>query len=456
MTCGFADELPLLLYQGELEHEERERLRSHLATCELCSAAFADLEATAHALDMATIPPPSKKRWATLKADVLARVASAEKAEKAEKAEQPKVEAPATEPCGAFEEDLLCLAELEPARREAVLAHVVGCARCKETQAAFSTVGLELSRSPLEWPAVARWDGLKASVLAATKGAEAAAAPVTKAAPVTAKVRAKAPEPIKLLAVDPSPSVPWRFAPLVLRVAAVLFIFVLGGIVSQAFFGSSSPAHVREELAQANGSGSLAATIAGYENVVRDGIGKLECTGYVDEAMVQLHALHDYQRAAALKSPDDKRVALINIVAQNPTTKAATLAFKSYKDLVPSGGPVQKYPFNPRFRNGGFGPDPDNCQVVYDPETVHRYTQDLEGQYARLTDLQDEASRAKREELRLALAKQHLDEAQHAGADGELARNEFKRVQEVLADPTSPMYAVAQRGLESLREASGQ
>ena len=57
--------------------------------------------------------------------------------------------------------------------------------------------------------------------------------------------------------------------------------------------------------------------------------------------------------------------------------------------------------------------------------------------------------------LRATLARQHLEAAQHGGGNGEVASH-YEAVMKKYADPTSPMYAVAQRGLDSLKAASGQ
>ena len=72
--------------------------------------------------------------------------------------------------CERVEEQLPLLAypdELSPAERQAVLAHLHGCAGCSALRAELEEAVAGLDQVPLARPDPARWAGLKASVLAA-------------------------------------------------------------------------------------------------------------------------------------------------------------------------------------------------------------------------------------------------------------------------------------------------
>ncbi|MEZ0230400.1 MAG: anti-sigma factor, partial [Planctomycetota bacterium] len=302
--CDFEAELPLLLYQGELVREERERLKSHLATCARCVEALAQLESTAIALDGAmAVPKPSEEQWKKLKSNVLARVAAPATAAPTTSADG----TPADEACEAIEEDLLVLGEVGADRRKQVAAHIDKCASCRDTRSAFGSIGLVLNREPLVWPSIERWDSLKETVLSTIDGEVK-----------RAKDSARAKQVIALPVTRSS------FRGFARAAAAVILLVGVAGAAT--FLRGPSADEVRRLYREAQGGGTLAVVTRNYELVVKQGIDKPECRSEVDDALLQLQAIHHFENAMSQPNRDLKVVLIREGIAKWPGAQVTQLA----------------------------------------------------------------------------------------------------------------------------------
>lgn len=421
--CDFEAELPLLLYQGELAREERERLKSHLATCPRCVEALAQLESTAIALDGAmAVPKPSAEQWAKLKTDVLARVAAPATA-----GESASPQTPADEACESIEEDLLVLGEVGFERKKQVNAHIDRCASCRETRSAFGSIGLVLNRQPLVWPSIERWDSLKETVFSTIDGE-------VKRTKESGRIEQPA-APIR--------RVSWgTFS----RAAAgiVLLVGVTGAL---ALLRGPSAEDVRRFYRDAQGSGTLAVVTRNYELVVQKGVDKPECRTEVDDALLQLQAIHQFERAMSQQTNDLKVVQLRDIMLRYPGARVTELALAKYEELMPRQ-PQEKVP--PIINKSGFRELAGEQRFRVDPSFIQRYTDNLESQFVALKDVADEKVRKKREtDLRAALVAGHVQWAQSETSNKDVALLHYKKALS-FAEPNSPVALDVQKYVEQL------
>lgn len=468
-ACPLEPELPLLLYSGELETQEREKLEAHVRKCARCEGVFAELKAAASALDQAPLVAPRAEKWSKLKSNVLARAGSATPAA-GEPAKAPPRGRPPKKPlgtrssnasdalaamvCGAYEEDLLFLADLEPARKAEVQAHLQGCARCREAQTAFATVGRGLAGLEVEWPPIDKWDSLKANVLAQVgiehKSGERAPLP-KKAAPAAS---------VPPVVLEAQTSAARRFGGFLFRAAAVVGVFALGVYASDAVRGTG-PDGIRRAYYEAGASPELAVAVQNYELVVREGTSRPELKKEVDDALVQLAALRRYNRAvaAAALAPATKRAELINVIAQFPATRAARFAVTDYTlDLENrKDEPQIKRVVQWQAPNGsGFTRPEDllkgdhvtpvpSVVIVWDPAKCAE----------KLVDLQEKLPAGERREVDTVILAATLQKATDASkTDPAVAKVDLQKVVDK-ADPTSPLNLEARKTLEALTGANG-
>ncbi|MBI3725495.1 zf-HC2 domain-containing protein, partial [bacterium] len=318
-ACEFEEELPLLLYRGELDPLERARLREHVALCARCEDAFAELEAAAEALDAAPLVHPSPERWAGLKESVLRSLG----------------DAPAVAPCVSFQEDLLALIqhspkanavvdEVDAPRREAIVAHLQDCKSCKEAMGAYSAVATALSSEPIEWPTAERWDALKPAILAAV------AAPVQANAVVAAPAVARSGSSAEL-----SPArvglARRRALPTLARIAAAVLILAGGSFLVETMRGLS-PDEIRNLKREADTTTDIERAKRDYELVERAGARKPALAAEVEDARAQLVALTRCERALSQKDGDARRVELLNVISQFPDSHATEIALTKYRE----------------------------------------------------------------------------------------------------------------------------
>jgi anti-sigma factor RsiW len=454
--CDFESELPLLLYQGELERDERERLRAHLATCPRCEEAFAQLEATAIALDGAmAVPKPSSEQWRKLKENVLSRVAGNPVAggdQGAGGREAPRAAGPAErdapptatggagardvaaaldEPCEGVEEDLLVLNELPTDRKRAVLAHLDACGSCRDTRSAFGSIGIVLNRQPLEWPSIERWDSIKETVLSQVQSE-------TKRTTQTIKVAT--------LDTRRFRSGSWSTY---LRIAAAIAI-VAGASAAFGYLRGPTADDVRRQWLEAQGGGTLAIVTNGYEQVVKKGLDLPECRYEVDDALAQLQAIRKFQVAYEQSNPEVKRVQLVDIIVRYPTVRVAKLALDEYNKLPR----LQATPgVNVRVtvpNGGGFKTPFPQLPFQLDTGEFERRNANLESEIASLADIADENLHKKREnEIKQAMAVNLLQWGQSEHADMDAAVQHYKKALE-LAEPDSPTALEAQKYVNGL------
>ncbi len=420
LPCDFEAELPLLLYQGELAREERERLKSHVATCPRCEEALSQLETTAIALDGAlAVPKPSPEQWAKLKEDVLARVAApAAAAESSASAETP---------CEGVEEDLLVLNEVGPERKKEILQHLEACGSCRDARSAFGSIGIVLNRQPLEWPAVERWDSLKENVLGAIR---AEAGP-----PPRESQRVARPALVR----------PWQ--PLVTKIAAaVVLVAALGG--SYALLRGPSADEVRRQYTDAQGTTVLEQAKRAYERVEKNGLTIPECQAEVDDARLQLLAIHRFEAASAQPNFEAKRQQLLDVIVSFPTARVTGLALDEYNKLLPP--PPPEVPPRPAlFTHNGFD---DGMPFRIDQRRIHRYSETLMAEYKKLSEIYVGDELAKRQaELKPALVVSILQSAE-GETNHTAAVEQYNRVLE-FADPNSQAAQIAKRHIAALTAA---
>ncbi len=418
--CDFEAELPLLLYQGELAREERERLKSHLATCARCAEALAQLESTAVVLDGAmAVPKPTDEQWKKLKTDILARVAGPATA--SEKPSEPAAE----EACESIEEDLLVLNEVGPERKKQVTAHLDKCALCRETRSAFGSIGLVLNRDPLVWPAIERWDSLKETVLTTVEGEVKRAKDSARAKQITSM---------------PIPRASWGgYA----RAAAAV-ILLIGVAGAASLLRGPTADEVRRLYREAQGGGTLAVVTRNYELVVKQGIDKPECRGEVDDALLQLQAIHHFENAMSQPNRDLKVVQLREGIAKWPGAQVTQLALANYQELVPVA-PQQAVP-----SRGGFAtfPKPGEQPFKVGEDLIHRYAADLERQFVSLAEIADEKGRKKKEgELRTALSGCYMQLGRSENLPRDKALGYYKKAA-FYAPPGSTAWNDAQKYIE--------
>ncbi len=414
LPCDFESELPLLLYQGELEREERERLRAHLATCPRCEEAFSQLETTAIALDGAmAVPKPSPEQWRKLKENVLSRVAAPPTPADAAPAEH--------EACESIEEDLLVLSEVGPERKQALLAHVQGCVSCRDARSAFGSIGVVLNRQPLEWPSVARWDALKESVLTAIK----AEATGTK-------------EGAKPAAARPSLPLPWG----TINRVVIGVVALVGLTGTLALVRSPSPDDVRRQWHVAQSAGTLEGVTHAYERVLSEGMAMPECRDVVDDSLYQLQAIHRFQFAYDQPNREAKRSQMLEVMVRFPNSRVTDLALAEYNKLVNAAQGVA-------LQDSSFKTELGKLDPTIDPRTIKRYTQRLEEEYVSLPDLGEENLR-KKHEYRGALATAYFQQGQSERENRDAALADFKKALEY-AEPNSPAALEAGARIKSLR-----
>jgi anti-sigma factor RsiW len=423
LPCDFEAELPLLLYQGELDREERERLKSHIATCARCSDALMQLESTAIALDGAmSVPKPSDEQWAKLKANVLSRVAAP-----ATPADAP----PPDEACESIEEDLLVLNELGVDRKRQVLKHLDGCSSCRDTRSAFGSIGIVLNRQPLEWPSIERWDSLKDTIAATIDG--------EVKQEVKQKESARLPKQVPAMTVR---RLQWgTFA----RAAAGV-VLLIGVTVTISALRGPSAEDVRVLYREAQGGGTLAVVAHKYELVVKNGIDRPECRGEVDDAQLQLLAIHHFERAMNQPTQELKLVDLKDCIVRYPSAQVTQLALTKYNELMPIS-PNSPYP-GPQRRSGF--EEPGGPRFNVDIHWIQRYTESLESQYVAIKDLDDQASVAKKADLRVPLVAGYMQIASSSESQDRAKALECYKKALSYAEPGSPNWNDAKKNVDRL------
>ncbi len=157
-SCAWSEErLTLLLYEGELEGPERERLLEHLEDCLGCREVQAALAATAASLDAVPLVRPSAAQRRALKERVLAAVAAPAAAVASDAFAG---EGCPEEPRLLFEPDAPDLA-----------AHLTSCAPCQGARREFAGVARAIELATPAPLAPAQREALRDRVLAAVETA---------------------------------------------------------------------------------------------------------------------------------------------------------------------------------------------------------------------------------------------------------------------------------------------
>jgi hypothetical protein len=452
-SCPLEPELPLLLYDGDLEPAERRRLEGHVAKCARCEGVLAELRETAAALDRAPVVAPRAEKWTKLKGTILARTASREgtvekkpesvkRRPKSASSSTPS-EAVAAAVCATTEEDLLILGDLPAARRAEVLAHVGACAGCRESRKAFASVAGSLDAVEVLWPPQEAWDSLKARVLEACASSEALERRETGSKTGSRERPAK---PVLSVLTPAEPitraSLGRRLGGWALRSAAVILVFGLGVYSSDVVRGLG-PEGIHRVKVEADASPTLALALHNYELVIREGADRPEVKHEVDDSLIQLVALRRYVTAARLTG-DVRRVALVNVMAQFPESRAAAFALADYTKTLEVVTSSPKYAYLPPTSGGFLEPNPNVIQAI-DPSSLRE----------KIVKIQDVIPESQRGEVQGVLAAAALQKALRTiDSNPELAKTELENVIK-LSDPASPIALAAKRRLEQLTAAAG-
>src|SRR5581483_3554994 len=228
--------------------------------------------------------------------------------------------------------------------------------------------------------------------------------------------------------------------------AAAGVILLVGVTGATALLRGPSPEDVRRHYREAQGDGTLAVVAHSYELVVKTGIDKPECRTEVDDSLLQLQAIHQFEYAMGQPKEDAKVAQLRDCVQRFPTARVTQLALAKLSELAPPAA-NESVPLPPS-KSGFEGPG--EYRFYVDKTAIQRYTEDLENQFIALKDIADENLRKKQEaEVRTQLAVRHMQWAQSESQDRELALRHYKRAREV-AEPNSLAAREAQKHVDQL------
>jgi hypothetical protein len=226
------------------------------------------------------------------------------------------------------------------------------------------------------------------------------------------------------------------------RIAAGVAVLV-GVTGALALLRGPNAEDIRRMYREAQGAGTLAAMTQGYESVVRDGMQIPEVRNEVDDALLQVQAIHQFERAVQQPNADVKKIQLVDVMIRFPGSQVTPLALEAYKELFPQQGAPKYAPPKNRWD------EPGAPRFGVDPSFVQRYTENLESQYVAVRDLDDSASLRKKKELKPALVAAHLQWAQSEHDSKDVKILHYKKALEY-AEPNSPAALDAMKQLNAL------
>jgi hypothetical protein len=217
----------------------------------------------------------------------------------------------------------------------------------------------------------------------------------------------------------------------------VLFIFLLGGLVTRALQGGASIEEVTRTWLEAKDSSDPVLMATRYEFVIQNGMAKPELQYQFDDAMVQLHAIHAFDQAFKQPDPNSRRAQLVEFMIHNPNARITAVALTKYNELVESQATARQ-----PSKKGGFSDEPS---FMIDRAHIHMITENLEQQLVAVKDLGD---LAKERELKAGIIAGHLRLADGAATD--VACLELQAVL-THADPNTPVAIDTEKRLRELR-----